>query len=82
MNKYYVLSGMLRMVISAPYINTPEEAAVEACITYINKHGGIFLAPVIMVSERGFDLMEHDHNEDEAFAMIDILGKTGLLNDE
>lgn len=82
MNKYYVLSGMLKMVISAPHIKTREDAAVEACIIHINKHGGVFLAPIIMVSERGFDLMKHDQNEDEAFAMIDILAKTGLLNDE
>lgn len=77
MGKYYVRSGQVRAVISAPHIQSPEDAACEAMLTYLQE--GVNVAPKIAVSQRGFDLFNHDINEDVIFDTEEILVKSGFI---
>jgi hypothetical protein len=75
MSKFYIQSGELQTVIAGEHIETAEQAACEALlITKTNE-----IAPLIVVSERGFDLVDHQQGDDTFFATVDILKKTGLL---
>ncbi len=80
MSKYYVLSGEIKTVVSAPHIENHEQAACEAVLSCMTE--GVSAAPLIIVSERGFDLHEHGDNEDVVFATQDILKKAGFLFEE
>jgi hypothetical protein len=77
MGKFYVISGEIKAVISAPHIEDAEQAACEVLLTCINEH--ISPAPILIVSQRGFDLHEHSPSEDVVFATNLLLKKTGLL---
>ena len=78
MGKYYIQTGQIKVVLSAPWIENAEEAACEALLQYACT---LTPAPLIIVSERGFECNLHEHNEDSFFATVDLLKKTGLLDD-
>jgi hypothetical protein len=80
MSKYYVVSGEIRVIISAPHINNHEDAACEAMLQYLQE--GVSCAPLIIVSERGFDFHSHGSEEDKVFATNDILIKSGFIFEE
>ena len=81
MGKYYVQSGQLQVVIAGPHIENPKSAACEALLQYLPH--GIVLAPLILISERGFDWFNHHTKEDDfVFATVDILKLAGMLEDE
>jgi ubiquinone biosynthesis protein Coq4 len=76
MAKYYVVCHDIRTVISGPHIESPEEAAIEALLNGA-KHGAR-LAPVMIVSEKGFDLNSHGENEDQIYATDKIMQAAGF----
>jgi hypothetical protein len=78
--KYYVISGEIRTVIAAPHINSCEEAACEAMLKGMTE--GVSASPMIVVSERGFELYTHGPTEDICFATQDILKKAGFKFEE
>jgi hypothetical protein len=80
MGKYYVLSGQVRRIIAAPHITDSKTAAIEACLQHSNGLVIGDLAPLIIVSERGFDFNIHEQSEDTIFSTVDILTEAGLLN--
>jgi hypothetical protein len=80
MGKFYCISGNLQKILSAPHIESYEDAACEAIL--IGGKEGVSLAPLIIVSELGFDLHSHPADSDKVFATNLLLKKTGLLNDE
>jgi hypothetical protein len=47
-----------------------------------NLQEGVTAAPLIIVSERGFDFHNHGQDEDIVFATNDILVKAGFIFDE
>ena len=75
MAKYYVLSGKLQCVIGASHIACPRQAACEAILMYREKD----ISPLIVISERGFDLHSHNESEDVVLATVDILKEAGLI---
>jgi len=79
MAKYYVQTGMIRVVMAGPHLENAEDAACEALLQYVGK--GLDPAPIILVSERGFECNLHEHIEDSFFSTVDLLIKTGLLDD-
>lgn len=78
--KFYVQSGQMQVVIAGPHIESPEDAACEALLKYIPL--GAIVAPLMLISERGFDFNEHDITEDGVFATAEMLQKAGMLEDE
>ena len=80
MGKFYIISGSLQTILSAPHISTYEDAACEAILLDVNS--GVSLAPLMIVSELGFSLHSHPADSDKVFATNLLLKKTGLLNDE
>jgi hypothetical protein len=77
MNKYYVVSGKLNVVLSGRHISCARQAACEALLMYHN----CSLAPLIIVSERGTDFHNHDPTEDVVLATVDILKEAGLYEE-
>ena len=77
MGKYYVTSGEVQAVISAPHVKNAEDAACEAMLEYLQE--GVNCAPLIVVSERGFSYFEHESAEDRVFHTNDILEKAGFI---
>jgi hypothetical protein len=75
--KFYVVSNELKMVIGAPHIMSQEDAACEAVLLTSGK--GLCLAPLIVVSERGFDYFTHEIEEDRILVTHEILKKAGLI---
>ena len=59
MAKYYVQSGPFQLILSAPHIETAEDAAIEAVL--IGAKRGSYIAEGILVSERGFDFFAHNN---------------------
>ena len=78
--KFYIQTGQLKVIIAAPHIETPEDAACEALLTYVPK--GAVIAPLMLVSERGHEFNTHDMTEDCVLATVDILKRAGMLEDE
>ena len=78
--KFYVQSGQMKVVIAGSHINSSEDAACEALLTYVPK--GMVIAPLMIVSERGFDFNAHETAEDNVFSTRDMLKLAGMLEDE
>jgi len=74
--KYYVVSNEVRHVVGGPHITSPREAAKEAMLQCFQE--GVCIAPVIVVSERGFSLYEHGDDEDDVYSTEDILKEAGF----
>lgn len=72
MAKYYVTSGELYVTIAGSHIETPKDAACEAILSFRNRE----LAPLIVVSEEGFNLSQH--KQDVVFSTIEIAKLCGL----
>ena len=79
MAKYYIQTGAIQAILAAPWIENAEDAACEALLMYAQR---LMPAPLIIVSERGFECNKHEPNEDSFFATVDLLKKTGLLEEE
>jgi hypothetical protein len=77
MSKYYIISGELEAVIAGPHISCPRQAAIEAVLTFKNKS----LAPLMIISERGFDVFGHDEAQDIVLATVDILKESGMIGE-
>ena len=72
--KFYVRSHDFQVVVGGLHIKTAEQAACEA---YLHKYKeGVQVSPITIVSERGFEYMEHD--QDKVFDTCEILKKAGF----
>jgi len=79
LGKFYVLSGEIKTIISAPHIKTAQQAACEAMLINTRTNfAEACPAPLIAVSEKGFDLTDHQQGDDFFFATVDILKKAGF----
>lgn len=74
MGKYYVVSGEMEVVIAGPHVETARQAACEALLSFREPK----LAPLIVVSERGFQLFEHKDGTDQVFSTVDISKEAGI----
>lgn len=72
--KYYILSGQLKTIVNA------DDTEKAACNALLN-NTGVWLSPLICVSERGFDVLEHEQNEDEFFDTYELLLKTKMIGE-
>ena len=81
--KYYVISGQLRYTIGGPHINNSKDAACEAFLCLKNKilNRDLILAPLINVNERGFEIFEHELNDEVNYDTREILESVGLIKD-
>lgn len=75
--KFYVKSRDFQVVVSGSHISNALEAGCEAFIMHYKDD--ITLSPLTIISQRGFDYMEHKHEEDDIFDTCVILKKAGLL---
>jgi len=75
--KYYVKSNNLNVVVMGEHIKSPMDAACEAFLTHYQE--GMLVSPLTIVSERGFDYHDHDHNEDFVLDSIEVLAKAGFF---
>jgi hypothetical protein len=75
MAKYYVTSGEMEVVIAGPHIESAKDAACEAILSFRNYE----LAPLIVVSEQGFDLSYH--KQDVVFSTVEIAKLCGLTGE-
>ena len=69
MHKYYVDSGQLRFVVSAPNEVEALQYALRHC-SY-----GIALGPIIRVNQQGF---EEEHEDDLYYPTMPLLERLGL----
>lgn len=76
--KFYVKSRNFQVVVAGPHISNAIDAGCEAFITHYKD--GTILSPLTIISQRGFDYLDHEHEEDEAFNTCEILKKAGLLS--
>lgn len=76
MKKFYVMSGELKVVIGGPHIGCARQAACEALLMF-REHR---LAPIMVISQRGFDVNEHEDNEDVFLDTEEIACEAGLLD--
>ena len=74
--KYYVKSYKFEVVVAGPHIDTPENAVCEAFLKYYDADKP--LSPLVIVSERGFEYINHEHSEDNVFDTCEILKKAGF----
>ena len=77
--KFYVKSQSFSTVVAGPHIASAEEAAVEAYLKHYKNN--TILSPLTIVSERGFEYMDHDHNEDQVFDTLELLSKAGIIKE-
>jgi len=77
--KFYVKSHKLEVVVGGPHITNAEEAAIEAFLRHYKY--GTTLAPLTVISKRGFDYLIHDHNEDTIMQTESILKKAGMIDE-
>jgi hypothetical protein len=74
--KFYVRSKDLKVVIGGNHIKSHREAAKEALLQFFTSH--ISIAPLIIVSEKGFDYHAHNEEEDSVFDTMTILREAGF----
>lgn len=77
MAKYYVVSGELEVVIAGPHVVSPKDAACEAIMMFREKT----LAPLIVVSEIGFNLFNHKDAQDSVFSTVEIAKDCGITGE-
>ena len=75
--KFYVKSNTFQVVVNGQHITNAEEAANEAFLMCYKE--GMTISPLTMVSERGFDYFDHNHDEDRVFDTRDILTSAGFI---
>ena len=74
--KFYVMSGNINVAVAGEHIRVPRDAAREAMLSHFKD--GVSIAPVIVVSERGTDVFEHELEEDMYFNTEEILIEAGF----
>lgn len=78
--KCYVQSGEIKAMVGGPHIEDEETAACEVMLKHMTE--GKSAAPLIIVSQRGFEFQNHGPEEDTVFATQDILKKAGFIFEE
>lgn len=74
--KFYVRSNQLQTVVGGPHIESAKDAACEAFLSYYKED--MVLSPLTIVSERGWDYVEHEDCEDVVLITSDVLKAAGF----